>query len=395
MKKTLFIVNAGEISSDSNGGASVYYSHLHLLFSIGYDVELLVVLWNDDYKYQEEDYKETLPFIKKIHCYKIDYSNKVRGISRLSSAIFNPAKFEYSFINEINNNYLHKITNENKIDLIWCEWRWSAIWTWKANMKVPIIYSHHDWEYKLALLRKKPTLKKHFHTFQKKRVEFKMVKNFDACISGSYTEVKEITRISKKPALYLPTTYKSIDNSLKVNNNPSLIHLGGMQTTANRIGLERFLDTCWNDIKREIPEIKLKVIGSLKHAGESLQKKLNDKQIITFGFVEDLKTVLHPEDIHIIPWEYNTGTRTRIPVVLNHKQVLVATAESVKCFPEINKENSVLCEDLIDMKKQIQDVYFNREKLHLLATKGKETFKSVFETKSQLKKLDDFLKNLQ
>ncbi len=221
-----------------------------------------------------------------------------------------------------------------------------------------------------------------------------MVKEVTTCISGSATEIAEIEAISGKKALYIPTTYKEITPILSANKTPNLVHLGGMGTTANRLGLERFLDICWSAIKKEIPNIQLKVIGSIKRAQPSLQQKLKDPNITCLGFVQDLGSVMHPQDIHIVPWEYNTGTRTRIPVILNYQQVLVATKASVACYPEITSENAVLCDDLAQMISKIVNLYSDKEKLHLLSEKGKETFKNTFTTESQVATFKHFLNSI-
>jgi glycosyltransferase involved in cell wall biosynthesis len=168
-----------------------------------------------------------------------------------------------------------------------------------------------------------------------------------------------------------------------------------MGTTANRLGLERFLDLCWSDIKKEIPYIQLKIIGNISQAQQSLKEKLqNDSQIKILGFVEELSDVLLPYDIHIIPWEHNTGARTRVPLILNFKQVLVATKASVACFPEITDTNSVLSNNLSEMTKQIIDLYSDSERLHLLAENGYKTFSENYTHQVQLKKLDTFLKTI-
>lgn len=394
MKNILFIVNAEEISPNANGGAAVLYSHLELLSNLNYHVTLLTVEWNASYSFKKEDYKEVASFVKEIVHYKADEGKRKRGLDWVYHAIVKPTEFEYFFVNEKNKSYLQTLVKEKSIDLVWCEWRWAAIWAMKTQLPVPRIYSHHDWEYKLSLLRVKPSLNKRFHSFQKKRVELKMVRTFEACISGSMTESEEIKAISYKPVLYLPTTYKAITTSLTPRKEVSIVHLGGMGTTANRLGLERFLEVCWSSLKSKVSNAQLKVVGSVKRAHASLQEKLNDRQIQALGFVEDLGSVLYPEDIHIVPWEYNTGTRTRIPVALNHQQVLVATRESVRCYPEITEENAILCDSLEEMKEQIIHLYSDREKLHLLATKGKQTFLDNYTVQSQLSRLEDFLKTI-
>lgn len=392
MKKILFIVNAGLISPNENGGASVYYSHLELLYKSGFLIELLVIEWSNSTLFKEEDYVEVKPMVEKTTPYKAHFKSPEKGFKRLFNAVFYPEIFEYYFLNKENKKYINKIVIDNSIDIVWAEWRWAGLLAWYSKLKTPVIYAHHDWEYKLAKLRTKRNLLGKFHTFQKKRVEFKLVKGVQGCISGSDTEAKEISAISKKGVLYVPTTYKTIVSKLLRNPLPNIIHLGGMGTTANRLGLERFLDVCWKDLKTEYPEIKLVVIGSLKQASNTLLEKLKDPNINCLGFVKDLSKVLHPQDIHIIPWEYNTGTRTRLPLVLNYEQVLVATIASVKAFPEIkNNQNALLCATLEDMKTVISKLIQNEERIKELSRAGKETFFNKFTVDSQLEKVKKYL----
>lgn len=394
-KNILFVVNSGIISSNENGGASVNYSHLELLFKAGFSVQLLVLEWNDQHQFYKDDYDEISSFVKNIETYKVVKSPFKRGVSRLKEAVFSPAKFEYNFLTKENFSFINLFVQEKNIDVVFCEWRWSALLATNAELDVPVIYSHHDWEFKLAKLRKKRNLLQKFHTFQKKRVEYKLVKSAHGCISGSITESNEISKISKKESLYIPTTYTNAESKLVPNLMPNIIHLGGMGTTANKIGLERFLDVCWTEIKRSHPEVKLIVVGSLKNASNTLLEKLEDANIDCLGFVKDLSTVLYPQDIHIIPWEYNTGTRTRLPLILNYEQVLVATKESVKAFPEIeNDNNALLCNTLQEMRTKISNLIQDPQRIKVLSRAGKETFFNKFTVESQVEKIKTYIEKL-
>ena len=57
MKKVLVIANAEKISPNANGGAAVVYSHIQLLSSLNYEVIVLAVEWNENYKFRRENYK--------------------------------------------------------------------------------------------------------------------------------------------------------------------------------------------------------------------------------------------------------------------------------------------------------------------------------------------------
>ena len=355
----------------------------------------MVLEWKDFATFKKEDYTEVAHMVDTIVPFKPAVKLPKKSIKRIVDAIIYPEIFEYYFLNKTNKQFLNRFVLENSIDVVWSEWRWAGLLAWYSKLKVPVIYAHHDWEYKLAKLRSERNFLTRFHTFQKKRVEYKLVKGVEGCISGSATETKEITQISKNGSLYIPTTYKEVTLKLLPNSIPNIIHLGGMGTTANRLGLERFLDVCWGAVKKEHPNIKLIVIGSLKQASNSLLEKLNDSNIECLGFVKDLSEVLYPQDIHIIPWEYNTGTRTRLPLVLNYEQVLVATKESVKAFPEIkDNQNAILCNTLNEMALNIVHIIKQKNKINELSKAGKETFIKKFTSNSQVDKLKTFIKKI-
>lgn len=396
MKNILFIVNNGKISPNVNGGAAVYYSHLELLYKSGFNITVLCVQWGETDTFNDVDFFEIKDMVKKIVSYKIFQKTPTNGTDRLFNAFFRPHIFEYYFLNKKNQKYLKIITKEHSIDLVWAEWRWAGLWAGFSNLSIPVIYAHHDWEFKLAKLRKKGNLLQKFHTFQKKRVEYKLVKSVSACISGSNTEALEIEKLSNKKALYIPTTYKDMIVQLQVNDKPNIIHLGGMGTTANRLGLERFLDVCWDSIKKENPTIKLIIIGGLSEAPASLLKKLKDTNIECLGFVKELSDVLHPQDIHIIPWEFNTGTRTRLPLIFNYEQVLVGTKASVEAFPEVwDKENSLLCDTLEEMTSKINLILSDKSARQRISKKGKETFLKSFTVENRVQELKKYLENLE
>jgi len=395
LKTVLFVVNNSKIDLNSSGGASVYYSHVDLLHALGYKIILLATQWNDVSIFNDDDYNDVRDKIDTIVSYSVVKKKPNKGLKRLGEAVFNPTKFEYYFINNENKFFFEDIILKHKIDFVWAEWRWNAIMIAAFNLKTPSIYSHHDWEYKLAKLRSpNQNLNKRFHTYQKKRVEINLIKSVSGVVSGSYTETNEVLE-HQKNALYLPTTYINIESDIKPSKFPRIVHLGGMGTTANRIGLERFITVCWSLIKAEIPNVELVVVGKLKGASKNLLEIIHsDSQIISLGFVKELDAVLLPRDFHIIPWEFNTGTRTRVPVVFNYKQVLVSTKAAVECYPEVTVENTVLCDDLIDMSTKIVALYKSSDKGSEIAIEGKKLFKNHFTTVSQKENLKKFLHKL-
>jgi len=398
----LFLVNNTKISPNANGGASVYFSHLELLSKMGYKVHVLMV----DFKNGEEgkisatvnsEYiQEIKGFYSEIKHFQVAQIHPKGILNRIKSAISAPEKFEYFFVNSQNENILKNYISTHKIDIVWAEWRWTAILAHYSNLTVPVIYAHHDWEFKLRKLKSSLSFLEKFHLKQKKRVELDLVKHVSGCVSASFTEAEEIKAYGNSKAMYIPLTYQEVEMTKNDFETPSIVHLGGMGTTANRIGLERFLEVCWNDLKQKLPSVTLKVIGNLKYASDSLKKRLEDPQINCLGFVEDLQPELKAYDIHIIPWEYNTGTRTRIPLVFNRGQVLVCTKAAASCYPEvIHNKNSILSDDLSQMTIQLLDLYKNQEKRIFIGNNARKTFQEHFTFGQHIGKLKAFVESIK
>ncbi|PTX61498.1 glycosyltransferase involved in cell wall biosynthesis [Kordia periserrulae] len=397
----LFLVNNTKISPNANGGASVYFSHLQLLAKLNYKVHVLLVDFQDGKKARlssevnSEYIQEIDGLYKEIQHFQVAQIHPKGMFNRIKTALFQPEKFEYFFVNSTNEEILKQYISKNNINLVWAEWRWTAILANYSKLNIPILYAHHDWEFKLRKLKSKLSFIQKFHLKQKKRVELNVVKSVYACVSASYTETQEIKDYGNKNALYIPLTYKKVELTKNDAKTPSIVHLGGMGTTANRIGLERFLEVCWKDLKEQIPNVTLKVIGNLKYASESLKKRLEDEQIQCLGFIENLQSELKPYDLHIIPWEYNTGTRTRIPLVFNYAQVLVSTKAAASCYPEIvHNQNSILCNDLSQMTTQLIDLYNNAEKRIFIGDNARKTFEENFTVEEQVEKLKKFFEML-
>jgi len=127
-----------------------------------------------------------------------------------------------------------------------------------------------------------------------------------------------------------------------------------------------------------------------------LLEKLKSTNIKCLGFVKELSRVLHPQDVHIIPWEFNTGTRTRLPLIFNYQQVLVATKASVEAFPEVlDEENSLLCNDLNEMTLKINVILGDSERREQISKHGKKTFLKSFTVENRVQELKDYIENIK
>lgn len=387
------------------GASSLIYSHLELM-SGAVDRVILLILSNPKYSRGFELYKQRQPEVWKTvssWCHKVHIINIIPGTKRIATtsrilvSLIEPAAYaHWNLINSSSIKKLDEMIESISPDFIWAEHLIPITILNRIKHKYPLVYSHHDWVWKIQTHRNDYSrIKQKVNLWFHRKHETRLVQKATACVSGSATELDEIRQLGAKYLCYLPATYMPVELSETVfeKTPPRIVHLGGMRTTANKLGLQRFMEIVW-PILLTNPDInpELWIIGSLEGASTWLLNALKNDKIICSGVVPDLRTVLRPNDIHIIPWEYNTGTRTRIPLVLNYAQALVSTREASSCLKELEHEkNCILVDDLKTMATAIVELYRNKDKRFRIARSGRETFLNYFTREKQQPRFNTFI----
>jgi len=396
MKKQVCLFLMDEHEANPGGGAyALARSHFELLREIGWEV---ITIW----LFPKEFNGSNLYWVSDVMSEIWVYNRIVRKstyFEQVWDLLLNPDKFLYRTIlqSELIRK-LNQIAKDKQVSLIWAEHLLPATLAQTVSSEFPVVYGHHDWRWRIKSYRHKPTLRNRLYGWASRRHEQNLVKKVRGVVSGSWSEVCEIKSLGAKNVGYFPTTYPPVNlpNSAKVTEPPRIVHLGGMQTTATQVGLKRFLEICWPRIKRAIKNPSLWVIGSLEGASDDLLQKLSsDPHIHCTGYVKNLNDVLRPYDIHIIPWEYNTGTRTRIPVALNFKQVVVSTINAAACLKELESGNNCfLVNNLEEMAEKIIALWDDQQTRVKVGEQGRQTFLENFTIDSQRNRFEEFIKQV-
>ncbi len=390
--KILFLIEDWPITPDGYGGGAVlFYNHLQLLVHAGHQISV-VMLFNQSTSLGYSEFIEKQPEVcKTINSWitsqhRLVYKKPIRPRSKLASLIRRDlSAITHSFINNEVIKEFNKLVSCIQPDLVWAEHLVPAILATKALKGIPIIYSHHDWAWKIKSLRYYDENPKSFKSWIKffllKRVEKALIHKVTASISASATEASEL-RLGCENVGYFPPIYEQVnlDDVDNEPSNPRIVHLGGMRTTATKQGLQRFLDIVWPSVCKLMAKLpELLVVGDLRGASNSFLLQLKESGAHCMGFVQDLSSALKPYDIHVIPWEYNTGVRTRLVLAFNYSQVVIATRASVACFPEVrHRHNCILVDNLSEMAEEISALCSNKDLRKQLGVSARETFLQSF-----------------
>lgn len=406
MKTCLFVTEDWPLTPDAYGGAGpLCYSHLELLAHAGWQIWLLILFEQGTSKgFQQftREQPETWQRIKAWCRHETMIPIRRKQVQsnlwqRARLALQEPARLFIAPAPSMVDDML-KQAECAQSDLIWAEHLLPG--TLAAHIFAPnlVVYSHHDWYWRIKSHGQgRDGGRYKFKMWLRRRHEEALVRRMKACVSASATEAIEVAQISGKKVGYFPTTYPVYGlSSQKLPSPPRIVHLGGMRTTANRIGLQRFLEICWPRIKQacSLPP-ELWIVGSLSGISDDLCLRLEEAGAVCTGFVEDLNSLLRAYDIHIVPWEHNTGTRTRIPLALNHGQALVSTRAAAACLPEIrHEENALLSDSLEQMTEHILLLLSNNERRQQLAAAGRQTFQRNFTRAALQPRFNQFLESI-
>lgn len=406
--RCLFLMEDHPLTQDADGGGPVLmYSHLELFAHSGARIDLVLVR-RDRSSLGFERYTQADPktwdrvrgWCESHQVFRIPIAAPRRSapLTHFLLGVRDPLAYLYSDITPAVLAHFERLVSVCDPDLIWAENLLPGVLATRAQSTLPVVFSHHDRIWKLARLwetKAAPGARGLFASWTGERLERDVIRAASSCASGSAVEGRELGRLNGGTVVYLPTTYPLPRNGVpaEIPETPRVVHLGGMKTIANRGGLARFLEVAWPLLQNgpgAAPD--LWVIGDLTGASDSFRADLASSGAVVTGFVRDLSEVLRPGDIHIVPWEHATGTRTRIPVILRHGQVLLSTRAAASCLPELRDgEDCVLVDDLTAMADQVRILAKDREKRARIAQAARRSFERHFVREAVQPRFNAFL----
>lgn len=402
-----------DIPLDKSTGISAFiHTHLNLLVRAQYRV-ILVVLHRESVEKSEfhrfcqvgnTDWEDLSTKLVDVQYLMMETPLASRQlVKNILKSLISPIQYSHPWITLNLLAQFRQIVENVQPDIIWAEHRYPALLANLSGYAAMTVYSHHDWEYRL--MRYRPTQNPSFKrtariahsSFILRKVEHQLVQSCLGCVSGSNTELIEISELNVNSA-YLPTCYEIVESPAhtEVNTTPRIVHFGSMSATANRVGLERFLTItlpALREICSDAPE--LWIVGSVSNAHPKLEQLIAESGAVCAGFVENLSDVFNPYDIQVIPWEHDTGTRTRVAMLLNYRQVIVAHHNSVRGIKElVHGQNVIMVNDLKEMAHEIKMLIDQPDKRKELADNGRLTFEKSFTLDAMQPRFKEYLARL-
>lgn len=333
----------------------------------------------------EQNYKELQKYCKMIKIYNLKTS-KSKALFRffLSNKTYDCSKFyNYDLKKEIN-----KILDLNKIDIIYCHFFSSLIYLDKKNVfkKYKIILDEHnaDEDYWKKYLDSSNKMYSYIAKENIKRIRINQ-KEYSHLIDEVLSVSELDSKITKKWAnkvLIIPNgvDFEYFKNQKGIKKENAIIFCASMDVTMNQEAVKYFCKKVFPFIKTR--DIKIYIVG--RNPSQSL-KKLENKNIIITGTVEDVRKYYNMSKIAISPFEYGGGTKLKNLEAASMGIPIISTKIGIQGINFKNNEEFLLAEDEKEFAQKI-DLLLNdekmREKISLLAfEKAKQyySWEKIFE----------------
>lgn len=396
MKSILFLTNLLPYPGKS-GGTQTTLKKLDNFIKEGFAVTFVFMKTKDT---AEDVFNDFLSlYSHKCHIYYEINSNNVRSVGSLAKSFFkgiplniyrNKSVFLASTVN--------KLVNENNYDIIFCD-HLEMFQYVPQNVYSKTIMLEHNAEYMIwrryAKQVKNPILKTgiFFESSRMKKYELRACKKVRFIIIAPSDKKYVATKDEDK---FIDTYHPANDFMLQLplpesnDNNLNLLFIGTMSWVANYQGVFWFIDNVLPHIVKKVPNTIFHVIGKFK--GET--PKLDNKNVILHGFVDDIEPYYKDANIFVCPLLFGAGIKIKVLDALYRGVPLVTTSVGAESLSLISGEHCFIDDNPEKMAEDIVNLYKNKDLALQFANKSRLLAKQKYTWEEENKKVMNMIQTI-
>lgn len=294
-------------------------------------------------------------------------------------------------------NHVADIVSKNQFDVIQIDFISLAPLVYILSEGAIKILVHHEIRY-IRIQREMDLFKK---TDAFDLCRFRAIKDEEIILLRKFNKIITLTEKDKEIlSLDIPSENIYVSPAsipvLKTGPGPfipfsnKLVFIGSSGHLPNTDGIDWFIKEILPEVEKEIPDIKLEIIGRWE---SDYKKRYQKKNIVFPGFIENLETVFS-SSLLIVPIRIGSGMRLKIIEAINHQVPFISTTIGVEGLDFENDKDCTIADTPESFANGIvrlsKDGSGQQEFVNHAAIKLKEKYS--FE--SAIKKRLDFYKSL-
>ncbi len=302
------------------------------------------------------------------------------------------------FISDRFSKALEKLLDESEFDVIQLEGLYLCpyIPLIRKKTKALIVYRAHNIEHEIW--KRTMQISKGIKRFYLQNLSKRIFK-FEKALLNSYDLLVPITSRDEEILNQMGNVRPShvsqtgIDTSVMLPNakkleHPALFHLGSMEWAPNQEALLWFVEKCWPLIQKKYPELKFYVAG--RNAPHWLQKKMELRNIVFVGEVEDAYDFINSKSIMIVPLFSGSGMRVKIIEGMALGKSIVTTPIGVEGITVENRKHLLIASNEVEFANAVSDLIEDEELFRTTGRNAIEFIQEKFDNLATAGKLIDF-----
>jgi glycosyltransferase involved in cell wall biosynthesis len=234
------------------------------------------------------------------------------------------------------------------------------------------------------------------------RYEARIFRTFDLCLTCSEEDKKLAQSMAPKANFTVipngvdteyfrdvslhPTPYTLDPTPYTLDPTPNTLFFLGSNWPPNVDGILYFHQHIYPDIKTNISELKLYIVGNFK--GNEQIKALESKDVILTGYVKDVREPMAKGAISIVPLRMGGGTRLKITEAMSMGKAIVSTSMGAEGIDVTNGENIIIADDPKDFANAVVKLLRNKEECLRLGANARKLAETTYDWKIIGSKLD-------
>ena len=291
------------------------------------------------------------------------------------------------------------VLKSNKFDIVQIEglYLMQYVDVIKKNSNALISYRAHNIENEIwqsLSENKRNILLKYYSKNLTKRIfkyEKSVINKYNLLVPISESDADKFTKLgNNKPSITISVGFEKPENQdvIVKTVRQSLYFIGSLEWQPNTEGVLWFLNNCWINLKKKYPNLKFYIAG--RNAPQTFIDKLNYKDVIFEGELENISEFIKYKRIMLVPLLSGSGMRVKIIEAFMNKKAVVSTSVGAKGTKTTNNKHLLIADATDDFINQISKLIEDDNLYNSIINNAYKLFLEKFDNFEISKQLFDF-----
>ncbi len=205
-----------------------------------------------------------------------------------------------------------------------------------------------------------------------RRIEKKLDDLFDAVMYVSCEERELLAARSAHPErhVYIPIPANDYAEHPETGDRPhTVLYVGDLTLHHNLLSLEWYCREVFVPLRREVPDVTLRVIGRIGDADRDMLSSIDD-HIHILGYVDDIQAEYHGACFFTCPMLYGAGVKVKTIDALAQGVLLIGSPKAIEGTRIIPGEHLLIAENAEEYMHLCREALLNRPAYDHVSTTG-------------------------